>query len=95
MLLHRAETKIGLNVAHGCGKSFGVFVAGAQDVESQTLRAFGADARKLFQLIDQAGHGFGEFRHFQFTFNRLVIFDVAYAIWSAARKCIGPSLRSG
>ena len=63
---HRAETKIGFDVAHGGGKGFGVFVAGAQDVEGQTLGALGANAGKLFQLVDQTRHRFGKFGHGMF-----------------------------
>ncbi len=59
----RAETEVGLDVAHGGGEGFGIFVAGAKNVESQTLCALCANARELFQLIDQARHGFGKFGH--------------------------------
>ena len=59
----RAETKIGLHIANSGGQRIGVFVAGAENVERKTLRAFGADAGELFQLIDQARHGFSESGH--------------------------------
>src|SRR5579864_3887189 len=59
----RAETKISFDVADSDGEGFGVFIAGAEDVKSQALRALGSYARELFQLIDQARHGFGESVH--------------------------------
>jgi hypothetical protein len=58
-----AETQIGFNVADGGRKSLGVVVTGAEDVEGETLRAFCAYAGELFELIDEARHGFGKFRH--------------------------------
>ena len=58
-----AEAQIGLDVADGSRQRLGIFVARAQDVERQALRAFGAHAGELFQLIDQARHGFGKFGH--------------------------------
>ena len=59
----RTETEIGLDVADGGGERFGIVVAGAENVEGETLRTFGADSGELFQLIDQARHGFGKAIH--------------------------------
>jgi hypothetical protein len=58
-----AETKIGFDITDSDGEGFGVFIAGAENVKSQALRALGSNARELFQLIDQARHGFGESVH--------------------------------
>jgi len=71
VIAHRAQAQVGLDVAHGGGEGFGIFVAGAQDVEGQPLRAFRADAGELFQLVDQARHRFGKFRHSHFSCCRL------------------------
>ena len=59
----RAEAETGFDVSDRGGERFGVFVAGAKDVKREALRALGSDARELFELIDQARHGFGEFGH--------------------------------
>ena len=59
-----AEAEIGLDIAHRNRQGFGVFIARAQNVESETLGALGADAGELLQFIDQARHGFSELGHF-------------------------------
>ena len=63
VIAYGTETKIGFHVADGRGESLGIFVAGAQDVKGKALRALGANSRELLQLVDQAGHRFGEFGH--------------------------------
>ena len=42
------------------GKRLGIIRAGAQDMKSEPLRALGADAGQLAQLLDQPRHGFCE-----------------------------------
>ena len=66
VVAHRAEAQIRFDVAYGLREAFGVFIAGAEDVEGKTLRALGSNARQLLQLVDEARHGFGETRHFKF-----------------------------
>ncbi len=59
-----AEAELGAEFEDGFGEGAGVFVGGAEDVEGEALRGFGADAGELAQLVDEAGHGFGETGHF-------------------------------
>jgi hypothetical protein len=47
-----AEAEVGLDVAYSGGESFGIFVAGAENVEREALSAFGAYAGELFKLVD-------------------------------------------
>src|SRR6476661_2459113 len=63
VVANRAQAQIGFDIAHRGSQGLSIFVARAENVESQALRALGSDAWKLFQLIDQARHGFGKFRH--------------------------------
>src|ERR1700733_458071 len=51
-----AEPQLGLELAHGVGERVGIRHAGAEDVEGKALRALGADAGKLAQLLDEARH---------------------------------------
>jgi hypothetical protein len=59
-----AQPQVGLHVAHRCGESLGVGVAGAQNMKRQTLRALAADPRQLLEFVDEPRHGLGKFRHF-------------------------------
>jgi len=58
-----AEAEVGLDIAYSGSESFGIFVAGAENVEREALSAFGSYAGELFKLVDQARHGFGKFGH--------------------------------
>jgi hypothetical protein len=58
-----AETEVGFDVTHGGREGLGIFFAGAKNVKGQPLRAFGADARKFFQFVNQPRHRFGKFGH--------------------------------
>ena len=58
MLLQMEQRRsFGLELAHGVGERVGIGGAGTQDVEGEALRALGADAGKLAQLLDEARHG--------------------------------------
>jgi len=61
-----AKTQIRFDVSHRRGQCLGVVIAGAENVKGEALRALGPDAGELFQLIDQARHGFGKFGHGEF-----------------------------
>ena len=54
-----AEAQTGLEAAHGIGQRLGISVGRAQNVESETLGALGADAGQLLQLFNEPGHGLG------------------------------------
>jgi hypothetical protein len=58
-----AEVEIGFDVAHGGGKSFGIVLARAEDMEGKPLRALAADSRQLLEFVDKPGHRLGKFRH--------------------------------
>src|ERR1017187_2387569 len=58
-----AEAEAGFDLADRVGKGLRVRVGRTQDVESEPLRRLGPDAGQLAQLVDEAGHGFGESRH--------------------------------
>src|SRR5215831_10688775 len=59
----RAEAQAGLYVTDGSRQRFGVFITGSQNVKGKALRAFRSYARELFELINEARHRFGKFRH--------------------------------
>jgi len=82
----RAETEIRFDVPDGLGQAFGIFIAGAEDVEGQTLRALGADAGELFQFINEPRHGFGKLGHSQSWFLCLVILSEAKNLCNLARR---------
>lgn len=58
---NRAETETCLHSANCLGEQFGVFIAGAQDVEGEPLRRLATDARQLLQFVDEPRHRLGEF----------------------------------
>lgn len=66
-----AQAEIGLHVANSRRKRFSIFVTGAENVESKSLGALGTDTWELFQLIDQARHGFGKLGHRNFVIGKL------------------------
>jgi hypothetical protein len=61
-----AKAQIRFDVSHRRGQCLGVVIARAENVKGEALRALGPDAGELFQLIDQARHGFGKFGHGEF-----------------------------
>src|SRR5207302_6618676 len=63
VVAHRAEAEIRFDVAHGLRQAFGIFIAGAKNVEGETLGALSSNARELLQLVNEARHGFGETGH--------------------------------
>jgi len=68
-----AKAEISLNVAYSGGESFGIFVAGAENVECEALSAFGSYTGELFKLVDQARHGFGKFGHSLIHFQWVIV----------------------
>ena len=58
-----AEAQAGLELADGVGECFGVLIAGAQEMEGESLRALCSDAGQFFKLFDEAGHGLCKARH--------------------------------
>ena len=63
VVAHRTQPQAGFHVAHRGGQRLGVFIAGAQNVEGQPLRALRAHARQLLQLVNQPRHRLRKFRH--------------------------------
>lgn len=63
VIADRAKAETGFHVTNSSGQGLCVIVAGAQNVKRQPLRTLRADARQLFQFVDQARHGFRESRH--------------------------------
>ena len=55
-----AEAEMFLDLADGVREVVRVGGGRAEDVKGEALRGLGADAGELAQLLDQAGHGFGE-----------------------------------
>ena len=59
----RAQAQLSFYVSDGGGEGFGIVLAGAQNVESQTLCALAADSGQLLEFVDEPGHRFGKLRH--------------------------------
>jgi hypothetical protein len=59
---NRAEVKIRFHLPDGVGEQFSIFVAGAKDMEGQTLGRLAADSRQLLQFFDEPRHRLCEFR---------------------------------
>jgi len=55
------KPQVGFHGANRLRQRFGIFVARTQYMECQPLCTLRANTRELFQLIDQARHGFSEF----------------------------------
>src|SRR5258708_11521782 len=60
---YRTKMKCFFKSMNRCRQCFGVFRAGAKDVKCHPLRALTANARKLFQFIDESSHGLGKLGH--------------------------------
>ena len=63
VVAERAQPQIGLDVVDRTGESLRIFIARAQDVEGETLRALAANAGQLLQFVNQPGHGLSELGH--------------------------------
>src|SRR5271166_2200387 len=55
-----AQAQVRLDLANCARQQFSIFVAGTQDVKSQTLRALAAHAGQFLQLFNESSHGLGE-----------------------------------
>ena len=63
VVAYGAEPEIGFYVAHRLRERLGIIVTGTKNMKGQALCAFRAYSGELFQLVDQARHGFGKLGH--------------------------------